>query len=90
MKKLLLVVYLGTMVGCVQQLNTNLQQSNELMQENIQVMTESRQAIEANTQEIRRSTENMQRFEVIFPIVLGLVIVILAYLAIKFFRSLKK
>lgn len=84
MKRLLMLICLMTMVGCIQQLSNNIRQSNELMEENLQAMQASKAAIEENTHQIKRSTETMQQFQFIFPIFFGLVVIVLVYFGFKF------
>ncbi|MBU6383364.1 MAG: hypothetical protein KGR16_03510 [Verrucomicrobia bacterium] len=90
MKRILLLVYILTVSGCIQQLSSNLERSNELMCQNIQAMGESRQTIEENTHQITRSTNTMIGFQFIFPIFLAIVLLALTLILFRFSRKLSK
>ncbi len=90
MKRILLLAYLLTVSGCIQQLSSNIERSNDLMTQNIQTVTESRKAIEENTRQIHRSTDTMMTFQFVFPIFFGIVLLVLVVILFKFSRKLSK
>ncbi|MBX7065639.1 MAG: hypothetical protein K1X28_00270 [Parachlamydiales bacterium] len=85
MRRILLLVYV-LLASCIPQL----QKSNDLMGQNIQAMAESRQAIEENTHQIARSTDTMMTFQFVFPIIFGIVLLVLVVILFKFSRKLSK
>jgi len=73
--------------SCIQQLNQNLEKSNELVQQNMEALTQSRLAIEANTQEIHHSTQTMQQFQIVMPILFGLIVLLMMWLGYKWIKK---
>ncbi len=86
MKKILLLVVLA---GCT--LQHTMERANELMAQNTVIMEASKAAIEENTQQIKRSTDTMVEFQIVFPILFGLILVGILYIISRFiFKTIKK
>jgi hypothetical protein len=70
------------LTGCA--IQHTMERTNDLMAQNMQV-------IEENTRQIKRSTDTMMEFQIVFPILFGIILVAILYIISRFiFRAVRK
>lgn len=89
MRKILILLAPFYFISCT--LQHSMDRANELMTQNIQLMEESRVAIEENTHQIKRSTDTMIEFQVVFPIMFGIILVAILFIISRFiYKAVKR